>query len=410
MRAAGSDDLFRAALAVRDHAHAPYSGFHVGCAIRAEDGRIFAGANVENAAYPQSQCAEANTIGIMVAAGAKRIVEALVVADSPTLVSPCGGCRQRLAEFAAGGTPIHIAGIEGVRRTVSVGELLPLGFGPANLGVETDAAPDAVDRLREVPGAAEARIAVVLGSGLGGLVDALSDVASVDYTELPGFPQPSVEGHAGCIVSGHLGGVPVLCLQGRVHLYEGGPASAVNPPIRCLKALGIRLLVLTNAAGAITPTLRAGDVALITDHINALGTNPLIGPNEEDVGPRFLDLSEVYDAALRQRVVAVAAREGMALGEGVYLATLGPVFETPAEVRAFRAIGADLVGMSTVPEAISARHAGLRVLGFSAVTNAAAGLGGGALSHEETLRVGAAAGAKLADLLRHALPELHHAL
>jgi len=399
--------LFEAARAVRERAYAPYSGFAVGAALVADDGRTYAGANVENAAFPQGQCAEASAVGAMIAGGGRRIEAVCVVAGGERLIAPCGGCRQRLAEFAGPDVPVHLADLEGVRATVTVGELLPHGFGGEHLARAADAPTDAVDRLAALPGAREARIAVVLGSGLGAVVERLSDRAELPYTELAGFPRPSVEGHAGVVTAGELGGVPILALQGRAHLYEGAPPSAITAPVRALRALGIRLLVLTNAAGAIRPDLAVGDVALIADHINALATNPLVGPNDDAVGTRFVDLSAVYDCELRARVAAVAERRGIRLPSAVYLATLGPCFETPAEIRAFGVIGADLVGMSTVPEAIAARHAGLRVLGLSAVTNRAAGLAAGPLGHAQTLAGAAGAGETLAELLTHALPELH---
>jgi xanthosine phosphorylase len=404
-----ADDLFQAAKAVREKAYAPYSGFKVGAALRTIDGRVFTGANVENAAYPQGQCAEASAIGAMIAAGAIRVAEVCVVAGGEALVSPCGGCRQRLAEFADADAAVHLAGLTGIRSTTTVGALLPLGFGRVNLASPVTTTVPAVDRLRRLA-ASDARIAVVLGSGLAGFTEALGEVERVAYAELEGFPVPSVEGHVGEVVAGRLAGVPLMCLRGRVHLYEGGPVHAVNGPIRALGELGVRLLVLTNAAGALTNRLEPGSVALIADHINMLGANPLTGPNDDDVGPRFPDMSAVYDPELRARARAAAARLGIGLEEGVYLATPGPSFETPAEIRAFRALGAELVGMSTVPEAISARHAGLRVLGFSAVTNQAAGLGGGTLSHAETLAQGAVAGRVLARLLEALLPELAHDL
>jgi xanthosine phosphorylase len=402
-----ADTLFNAARAVRERAYAPYSGFAVGAALQADDNRIYTGANVENAAYPQGQCAEASAIGAMIAGGGRRIAAVCVAAGGARLIAPCGACRQRLAEFAAPDVPVHLADLEGVRETIAIGELLPHGFGGGHLGTSASPPTAAVDRLAELPGALEARIAVVLGSGLGAFVERLSDRAELAYDELTGFPRPSVEGHAGVVVSGRLDGVPILVLKGRAHLYEGAPAGAVAAPLRALKALGVRLVVLTNAAGAIRPDLAVGGIAVIADHINALGTNPLVGPNDDAVGPRFVDMSTVYDAALRARVAAVARRLAIRLPAAVYLATLGPCFETPAEIRAFRVLGADLVGMSTVPEAIAARHAGLSVLGFSAVTNQAAGLAAGPLSHEQTLAAAARAGETLAGLLTHALPELH---
>ncbi|MFP4360793.1 MAG: purine-nucleoside phosphorylase [Alphaproteobacteria bacterium] len=402
-----SDDLLDAARAVRERAYAPYSRFAVGAALLADDGRIYTGANVENAAFPEGQCAEASAIGAMIAGGGRRIEAVCVVAGGERLIAPCGGCRQRLAEFADPAVPVQLADLDAVRQTVTVGDLLPHGFGGAHLAHGEASPAPAVDRLAALPGAREARIAVVLGSGLGAFVERLSDRAEVTYTELAGFPRPSVAGHAGVVTAGRLGGVPILVLQGRAHLYEGAPAAAITAPVRALKALGVRLLVLTNAAGAIGPDLAVGELALIADHINGLGTNPLVGPNDAAAGPRFVDMSAVYDPDLRARVAAVAARLGIRLPAAVYLATLGPCFETPAEIRAFRALGADLVGMSTVPEAIAARHAGLTVLGLSAVTNRAAGLAAGPLSHEQTLAGAARAGETLAELLTHALPELH---
>ncbi len=252
------------------------------------------------------------------------------------------------------------------------------------------------------------RVGLILGSGLGGIADALEDATAIAYADLPGFPRSSVEGHAGRLVLGRLAGMPVACLQGRVHLYEGVPAPAVAILPRTLKGLGCELLILTNAAGALRPELAPGSVVLIEDHINLLGQNPLVGANDPTIGPRFPDLSEVYDRALGARLRAVAGRLGIELPGGVYLATLGPAFETPAEIRAFRALGADLVGMSTVPEAISARHCGLKVLGLSIVTNLAAGLGAEPLSHAETLTQAAAAAATLQRLLTGLLEELNH--
>ena len=407
MSATDAAALFAAARAVRERAYAPYSGFAVGAALLADDGRIYPGANVENAAFPEGQCAEASAIGAMIAGGGRRIAAICVVAGGDRLIAPCGGCRQRLAEFAAPDAPLHLADLDGVRQTVTVGDLLPHGFGGAHLAHGEASPAPAVDRLAALPGAREARIAVVLGSGLGAVVERLSDRAELPYSELAGFPRPSVEGHAGVVTAGRLAGVPILALQGRAHLYEGAPASAITAPVRALAALGIRLLVLTNAAGAIRPDLEVGDVALVADHVNALATNPLVGPNDDEVGPRFVDLSTVYDADGRACLRAAAERLGLRLPQAVYLATLGPCFETPAEIRAVRGLGADLVGMSTVPEAIAARHAGLKVLGLSAVTNKAAGLAAGPLSHEQTLAGAARAGETLATLLTHALPELH---
>jgi xanthosine phosphorylase len=423
-------DLFEAAKAALDHAHAPYSNFRVGAAVRAASGRVFAGANVENASYPEGNCAEASAIAAMVAAGERRITEALVVAASERLCTPCGGCRQRLAEFAGPEAPIHLCDPHGLRHTLTLGELLPLSFalGEAeamDAQAQPEAAPGgtdpgrtrasrghrndtstAVDVIRARLPDCTPRVGLVLGSGLNGIATAIENPMTVDYADLPGFPRPGVEGHAGRLVLGLLGGVAVACLQGRVHLYEGVPVAAVNILPRTLKALGCDILILTNAAGSLRPEIEPGSIALIEDHINLLGQNPLVGPNDAALGPRFPDMSAVYDRGLRARAQAVAARLGIALRAGVYLATLGPSFETPAEIRAFRALGAELVGMSTVPEAISARHCGLKVLGFSIVTNLAAGLADHALSHEDTLAMAAQAAGRLQQLLTGLLEEL----
>lgn len=226
-------------------------------------------------------------------------------------------------------------------------------------------------------------IGIVLGSGLGSFVEDRVEVeAALAYSEIPGFPVSTVPGHAGRFVLGHLGGRRVVCMQGRVHFYEGYSLREVTLPIRLMARWGIRSLLLTNAAGGINPDFRVGDFMRIRDHINFLGSNPLIGPNA-DGGERFPDMSEVYDRELAATLHAVADDLKIDLKAGVYLATTGPSFETPAEIRAFHTLGADAVGMSTVPEAIVARHLGLRVAGISCISNAAAGLAEGPLSHEE---------------------------
>jgi len=398
-------DLLDAALAAYANAHAPYSQFQVGAAVRTKGGQIFAGANVENAAYPEGNCAEASALAAMVAAGEREIVEVLVVAAGERLCSPCGGCRQRLCEFGAPETLVHLCDPDGLRRTVTLGELLPLSFA-LNDDDAPAAATTAIDVIQAAAPDFEPRVGLVLGSGLGPLADALEDPIAIAYADLPGFPRPSVEGHEGRIVLGRLEGLPVACLQGRVHLYEGIHPGAVNIPIRTLKALGCEILVLTNAAGSLRAEVGAGSVALIADHINMLGQNPLVGANDDAIGPRFPDLSQVYDPALREQLTRIAKERDIDLPSGVYLAVLGPSFETPAEIRAFQALGADMVGMSTVPEAISAHHAGLRVVGLSAVTNLAAGLSGTALSHQETLEQAAVSAAKLGQILRAFCGEL----
>ena len=236
----------------------------------------------------------------------------------------------------------------------------------------------AADLVRQHYRGDEPKLGLVLGSGLGGFADRIDVAASFDYADLPGFPRPSVEGHSGRLVLGKVEGLEVACLQGRVHLYEGKPASASLILIETLRDLGCETLVVTNAAGSLRADVGPGSLVLIEDHINMLGQNPLTGAN---VARRFVDMNEAYSAVLRKRVHEVALREGIGLSNGVYLATAGPSFETPAEIRAFKALGADLVGMSTVPEVIAARHAGLEVIGFSIVTNLAAGMSeGGAQS------------------------------
>jgi xanthosine phosphorylase len=242
------------------------------------------------------------------------------------------------------------------------------------------------------------RVGVVLGSGLGAVADAVEDAVVVGYEELPGFPRPAVEGHAGRAVLGRMSGVPVAVLQGRAHLYEGD-ADAVRMPVRALRAAGAETLVLTNAAGSLHRTMGPGSLMAITDHINLTGLNPLVGPNDEAIGPRFPSLSDAYDPGLRAELATAAAEQGVTLHEGVYLGVTGPSFETPAEIRAFATIGADAVGMSTVHEAIVARHCGLRVAAVSTITNLAEGLSDVPLSHEQTLKDARAAAGDLARLL-----------
>jgi homotetrameric cytidine deaminase len=401
------DELLKAAKAAQTHAYAPYSGFFVGAAVRAASGRIYAAANVENAAYPLGSCAEAGAIAAMIAGGERTILEVAVVGSGEDPCTPCGGCRQRLAEFADARVPVHMAGAAGQMRTVELGDLLPLSFTlKATAAPSPDAAAIILSRLGHRP---QPLVAIVLGSGMGDAIAGLADEVVIPYGELPGFPQPGVEGHAGHLALGTLAGVPVAVLRGRVHLYEGQSPQAVNGPVRTLKALGCRLLLLTNAAGSLRPDLLPGSMALIADHINMMGTNPLVGANDPATGPRFVDLGTLYDPEIREILRKVAARAHIDLVPAVYAAMLGPVFETPAEIRALRGLGADLVGMSTVPEAISARHCGLRVAALSVVTNLAAGMTDTPLAHEETLHRAGETARKLGSLLELALPEIARA-
>jgi inosine/guanosine/xanthosine phosphorylase family protein len=251
--------------------------------------------------------------------------------------------------------------------------------------------------VRRVARASDLRpaLAVVLGSGLLGAADRLRVVATLDYTELPGFPKPGVRGHPGKLLVGLLAGQPVFILQGRAHYYEGLGMDEVVFPIRALAACGVRAVLLTNAAGAINPRFRAGDFMAVSDHINFMGINPLRGASESG----FVDLTEAYDPALRRVVEGAGRDSGMKMRRGVYLAVTGPAYETPAEIRAFARLGADAVGMSLVPETVAARQCGLRVAGLSCLTNLAAGLGAGEVSHEETLRAAGGQAAKLGAFL-----------
>ena len=260
-----------------------------------------------------------------------------------------------------------------------------------------DHAPDGLDRPR---------VAIVLGSGLAALADRLADAATIPYDLIPHFPRPTVAGHLGNVLLGRLAGTPVLMLQGRFHYYEGHDLEAVTFPVRVLREFGVRTLILTAATGGINPAYKPGDLMMLGDHLNLIGTNPLRGPNDDRLGLRFPDMTEVYARSLRAEAHAEAARLGLTLHEGVYAALPGPSYETPAEVRMLRGLGADVVGMSTVPEAIVARHAGLEVLAFALVTNAAAGVTGAAITHDEVLVEGRAAGQRLGGLIEAIVPRI----
>jgi len=252
----------------------------------------------------------------------------------------------------------------------------------------------------------EPRIGVVLGSGLGELADALEDAVEIPYGDIPGWPGSTAVGHEGVLVVGALDGVPVAVMRGRSHLYEGIAAERTVFGVRVVGRLGIRTLVVTNAAGGIDESLRPGQLVLVSDHVNLQATSPLVGANDDSLGPRFPDMSDAYDPELRARAREAAAELGIELGEGVYTAWLGPQFETPAEIRFMRAIGGDLVGMSTVQEVIAARHMGIRCLGISVVTNMASGVLPEKIAHEAVLEVGAQAAGALTSLLRALVPTL----
>ncbi|HEX4004638.1 MAG TPA: purine-nucleoside phosphorylase [Acidobacteriaceae bacterium] len=248
------------------------------------------------------------------------------------------------------------------------------------------------------------RIAIVLGSGLGAFAGELENATAISFAEIPHFPQSTVPGHSGRLVIGTVAGVPVAVMQGRVHAYEGYSSEEVTFPVRVLGRMGITQLVLTNAAGGINPAFHQGQLVVLSDHINLSGRNPVAGKNEDRFGPRFFDMSEAYSARLRNFAHDAARGMDFRLDEGVYLSVLGSSFETPAEIRAFAALGADLVGMSTVQETIVARHMGMEVLGISCVTNMAAGIQKEPLSHEEVMATGKAVEARLAGLLARIVP------
>lgn len=252
----------------------------------------------------------------------------------------------------------------------------------------------------------EPRVAVVLGSGLGGFADALETPSTIEYKDIPEWPRSTAVGHAGQLIVGMLAGIPVAALAGRAHIYEGYTPQQVVYGIRALDRLGVNSVILTNAAGAVNPQLKPGQLALISDHINLLGVNPLTGPNDEAMGPRFPDMSEAYPKRHRDLAREAAKTLGIELGEGVYAAVPGPSYETPAEIRYLRVIGADLVGMSTVLETIAANHMGLKVLGISCVTNYAAGVTDKKLDHAEVLATGERVRDTLTALLKTVIPRL----
>jgi purine-nucleoside phosphorylase len=262
-----------------------------------------------------------------------------------------------------------------------------------------DRAENAARVIRERCGSA-AKTAVVLGSGLGDFADEFEDAVALPYQEIPGFVTSTAQGHAGRLVSGKVEGVPVLAMQGRVHYYEGYSLEEVTFPIRTFGLLGIRTLILTNAAGGIDVQLSQGALMVISDHLNLMSVNPLRGPNDERFGPRFPDMSAVWSRELQELATEEARSLGITTRRGIYAALAGPSYETPAEIHMLRAFGADAVGMSTVPEAIVARHMGLRVLGLSCITNMAAGISEAPINHEEVIETGQRVKETFTQLLR----------
>lgn len=261
---------------------------------------------------------------------------------------------------------------------------------------------EAATQMIQDRGAIRPRIGMILGSGLGPMADSVSDAVRVPVETVPGWPVSTVEGHAGEIVLGTLQGQPVMVLRGRAHYYEGYSMSRLGLPVRVMQSLGVKTLIVTNAAGGVNPGFSPGDLMLITDHLNLLGMagqSPLRGPNLETFGPRFPDMSQTYSRRLRELALQVAADEGMDIRQGVYVCLAGPSFETPADLRFLRAIGADAVGMSTVPEATVARHGGMDVLGISGISNKANLDGNTVTTHEEVLAAGRLIVPKLTTLI-----------
>lgn len=247
---------------------------------------------------------------------------------------------------------------------------------------------------------------LILGSGLGVLADHIKEAVSISYKDIPYFPQSTVEGHAGELLIGDLNGSPVILMKGRFHMYEGYGPELTAFPVRVMKELGVKTLLVTNAAGGVNTSYQPGDLMLISDHINLTGTNPLIGQNDNELGPRFPDMSQAYSRKLRELARSKAQQAGVSLQEGVYAGLLGPSYETPAEIRMLRTLGADAVGMSTVSEVIVARHAGLEVLGISCISNMASGILDQPLSHEEVIETTDRVREKFLNLVLAIIPEL----
>ena len=268
---------------------------------------------------------------------------------------------------------------------------------------------EAIGVIESAVGAIRAPIGMVLGSGLGGLAEQVESARTLSYDVIPHLPSSSVAGHAGRLVCGTWHGRDVVVLSGRVHRYEGHPLPRVVLPTQLLAGLGVHTLIVTNAAGAVNGDYRPGEVMVLKDHINMQGGNPLVGHNDDRIGPRFPDMTTAYDAKLRQTTLAQAKRLGLTVHEGVYASVLGPSYETPAEVRMLRVLGADAVGMSTVPEVIAARHMGMRVLGLSVLTNMGAGLGQEQLDHAEVKEVAGQATQGMIELIAAVVEQLDDA-
>ncbi len=254
------------------------------------------------------------------------------------------------------------------------------------------------------------KIGIILGSGLGSIAEQLTHPITIPYQAIPGLQSGAVSGHASLLVMGHLNDVPVVCLKGRLHRYEGVPYESICTLVRIVRQLGAHSLLVTGAAGSLRPEMGSGEIMLINDHINFQPGNPLMGPNDESIGPRFVSLENAYDEEWREIMTGVAGRLGFNLPQGVYISVLGPSFETPAEIRAYQMLGADAIGMSVVSEVIVARHAGMRVVGLAAITNLAVGLSTEVVTHEGTLRYGELTARKMVKLIPEFVKEFNRAI
>lgn len=275
-----------------------------------------------------------------------------------------------------------------------------------NSTTKTSAPHLAASHVKQVRPDFTPRIGIVLGSGLGGFAEQLTDAVTIDYDQLPGFPKTTVKGHGGKMVLGYMGDVGVICLQGRAHAYEGASHDVVKTYVRTLKLLGCEYFLATNASGSMREDVAPGELMLITDHINLQPGNPLVGPNDDEFGPRFLPLDNAYDKGMREQLLAVAQQENIDLYQGVYLAVLGPNYETAAEIRAFRVLGADAVGMSTVPEVLVANHCGMKVAVIATMTNFATGLDATSHCHDAVVQTASRAVEKLNRIIRQFVRQL----
>lgn len=262
------------------------------------------------------------------------------------------------------------------------------------------------EQIRMRIGSQKPQIAIILGSGLGALADSIKDAIFINYSDIEGFPQSTVQGHNGRLIIGNLAGKEVLCMQGRFHIYEGHSPQSINTIIKAFQLLGIKNLIVTNAAGSLRKSIAPGELMLITDHINLSGTNPLIGPNDDRFGTRFPSMADAYSLEYRKKIIKTAKSLKIKLKQGIYLWTLGPNFETKAEIQMFRKLGADVVGMSTVPEVICAVHSGMKVVGISVITNYGTGMPKNSPNHEETLSEGQKAATNLSKLLTAFIGEI----